>query len=295
MKNHNMMTNAYSPLLYIWEKRTLFIGSLEEPLDISTGASTLLLGLDKPVRFITNEMHTSIECRSLLIPAGTDVVIDTQGAIIANCTLEPLGKDLHVLSRLMLNSAGNIGYDLKSEQMLTDTFWGVCCSPLDTDGINKSLDNILSLKTQHLQDGQLLHAVDPRIEHVITLIQNTSNLNLSLSQLAEQVNLSPSRLTQLFKKQTGLPLRRYRLWHRLYMTAFKIGQNKSLTEAAFEAGFNDSPHFNRTFRSMLGVSPSCVLSQTLQVIIPDIIQDKPRANNQVPCLNAITKAVVRVA
>jgi len=287
-----MATTAYRPLLYLWEMRTLFIGSLEEPLDISTGASTLLLGLDKPIRFITNEMQTSVECRSLLIPAGTDVVIDTQNAIIANCTLDPLGKDLHVLSRLMLNSAGNTGYDLKNEQMLMDTFWGVCCSPLDTDEINKALVKILSLKTQHLQDGQPLHEVDPRIEQIITLIQNTANLNLSLSELAKQANLSPSRLTQLFKKQTGLPLRRYRLWHRLYMTALKIGQKKSLTEAAFEAGFNDSPHFNRTFRSMLGISPSCVLSQTLQVIIPDTNQDKPSDTIQTPYLDALNKSAV---
>jgi len=289
---HHMATTAYRPLLYLWEMRTLFIGSLEEPLDISTGASTLLLGLDKPIRFITNEMQTSVECRSLLIPAGTDVVIDTQNAIIANCTLDPLGKDLHVLSRLMLNSAGNTGYDLKNEQMLMDTFWGVCCSPLDTDEINKALVKILSLKTQHLQDGQPLHEVDPRIEQIITLIQNTANLNLSLSELAKQANLSPSRLTQLFKKQTGLPLRRYRLWHRLYMTALKIGQKKSLTEAAFEAGFNDSPHFNRTFRSMLGISPSCVLSQTLQVIIPDTNQDKPSDTIQTPYLDALNKSAV---
>jgi AraC-like DNA-binding protein len=292
MKIQNITANVYKPLLYIWEKRTLFIGSLEEPLNISTGASTLLLGLDNPIRFITNEMQTSIECRSLLISAGTDVVIDTQGAIIANCTLEPLGRDLHVLSRLIHNSAGGIGYDLKNEQMLIDTFWRVCCSPFDTVEINKSLVKILNLKTQHLQDGQRPHDVDPRIEHVITLIQNTSNLNLSLSELAKKANLSPSRLTQLFKKQTGLPLRRYRLWHRLYMTALKVGQKKNLTEAAFEAGFNDSPHFNRTFRSMLGISPTCVLSQTLQVIIPDINQDKPSTINQAPCFDATTKTAV---
>jgi hypothetical protein len=95
---------------------------LEKPSDISAGASILLLGLDKAIRCITNEMQTLAEWRRLLIPASTDIVIDTQGAIITNCTLDIFGKDLHVLSRLMLNSAGNIGYDLEDEHMLIDTF-----------------------------------------------------------------------------------------------------------------------------------------------------------------------------
>jgi AraC-like DNA-binding protein len=259
-----MAKTAYRPLLYLWEKRTLFIGSLAEPLDISTGASTLLLGLEKDIRFKTNKMQSSIGCRSVLIPAGTDVIIDTQGAIIANCTLDPLGKDFHALMGLMLNCADNTHYALKNEQALIDTFWELCCSPLSTDKITELLIQVLNAK-----EGLSQHKVDPRIEQVITLIQNTANLNLSLVELATQVNLSPSRLTQLFKKQTGLPLRRYRLWHRLYIATFKVGQKKGLTEAAFEAGFNDSPHFNRTFRSMLGITPTCILSQAIQVIIPD--------------------------
>lgn len=263
-----MAITAYRPLLYLWDNRTLFIGSLDKPLDISTGASTLMLGLDKPIRYITNGMQTSIECRSLLIPAGTDIVIDTQGAIIANCTLDPLGKDLHALSRLALNHSGDTGYDLKNEQMIIDTLWGICSAPLDPNKITKLIAHLLTLRTQPEQEDLPLRDVDPRVEKIILLIQKTANLNLTLSELAQQANLSPSRLTELFKKQTGLPLRRYRLWYRVYLTVVKIGQKKSLTEAAFEAGFNDSPHFNRTFRSMLGITPSCVLSQTLQVILP---------------------------
>lgn len=269
-----MATAVYRPFLYLWEHRTLFIGKLDAPIDVSTGAPSLMLGLDKPIRYTTSEMQASIECRSLIIPAGTDVVIDTQGAIIASCILEPLGKDFHVLSKLTCNQASNTGYNLKNEQVLIDAFLEISCSPIDTAAISHLLFQLLNSPATDEQENNTLHEIDPRIEHVITLIQKTASLNLSLSEIAEQANLSPSRLTELFKKQTGLPLRRYRLWYRLYLTALKVGQKKTLTEAAFEAGFNDSPHFNRTFKSMLGISPSCILSQTLKVIIPDNMNDK---------------------
>jgi len=286
-----MATNAYTPLLYLWEQRTLFIGSLEEPIDISTGAATLMIGLDKPVRFMTNEMQAPIECRSLLMPAGTSVIIDTQGAIIANCTLDAMGKDLHRLSKLMLKHVDNVSYHLNNEQTHIETFWDVCSAPLDAHGILKSLVQFLNTKNHDHEDENPVHEIDPRIEEIITFIQGTANETPSLSELAEKANLSPSRLIQLFKKQTGLPLRRYRLWHRLYMTALKIGQGKSLTEAAFEAGFNDSPHFNRTFRSMLGMTPTCIFSQThqLQVILPSSTQTRSSSLNIQDRFNTIKK------
>jgi len=287
-----MATNAFSPLLFLWEQRTLFIGSLEDPLDISTGASTLLLGLDKPIRFMTSEMQAPLECHSLLMPAGTSVIIDTQGSMIANCTLDPLGEDLHALEKFMQLKVGKVSYHLENEQMHISKFKQVFSAPLDAHGVLRSLIQFLDIKTA-FQGTAPHHEIDPRIRQIILIIQKTINENISLSDLAKRANLSPSRLTQLFKKQTGLPLRRYRLWYRLYMTALKTGQGRSLTEAAFEAGFTDSPHFNHTFRSMLGMTPSCIFSQAqqLQIILPSSTQTRSASVSQYEIL-ANKKAAV---
>ena len=58
----------------------------------------------------------------------------------------------------------------------------------------------------------------------------------------------------------GVPIRRYRQWHRLFVTAVGVTQGLSLTTAALEAGFTDSAHFSRTFRSILGMPPSAMLN-----------------------------------
>jgi len=262
---------TFSSLIYLWEQRTLFIGSLEAPLDISTGASTLMLALDKPIRFMTCDMSTPIECKSLLLPAGTSAIIDTQNGIIANCTLDPYGADLDTLAKLMQVKNGSAYYELEDQQEYIEKFWAICASPVTSHEVLSSLIQILKLNDTE-ERPQILptYICDPRIERTIQLIQKTTRENILLSDLAAHANLSPSRLTQLFKQQTGLPLRRYRLWHRIYLTTLKIGQGLSLTDAAADAGFTDSSHFIRTFRSMLGMAPSSIFSQAqqLQIILP---------------------------
>jgi len=105
------------------------------------------------------------------------------------------------------------------------------------------------------------------VEH----IKQTVDDNLSVEDLASLVNLSVPRLVQLFKQQTGVPMRRFRLWHRLYVTAVKMGKGESLTQAAISAGFTDSSHFSHTFRDMLGMSPTAVFAQPneLKIMVPD--------------------------
>jgi AraC-like DNA-binding protein len=78
----------------------------------------------------------------------------------------------------------------------------------------------------------------------------------TLHSLALKVSLSPSRLGHLFREQTGLPLRQYRLWLRLQKALQSLTQNHSLTVAAHIAYFSDSAHLSRTFRRMFGIAPS---------------------------------------
>jgi transcriptional regulator GlxA family with amidase domain len=49
---------------------------------------------------------------------------------------------------------------------------------------------------------------------------------------------------------------RYRLWVRLRRSLARLTKDASVTTIAHETGFSDMAHFSRTFRGMLGITPS---------------------------------------
>jgi len=79
---------------------------------------------------------------------------------------------------------------------------------------------------------------------------------LSLSSLAAIARLSPSRFMHVFTASVGVPLRPNVLWLRLQRACGELMRGSSLTEAAHSAGFSDAAHMTRTFRRMLGTTPS---------------------------------------
>jgi AraC-like DNA-binding protein len=59
-----------------------------------------------------------------------------------------------------------------------------------------------------------------------------------------------------FTESVGIPVRPYILWLRLQLAACDLVDGASITAAAYHAGFSDAAHLTRTFRRMLGVTPS---------------------------------------
>lgn len=283
-----MNKSTYSPLLFLWDAKSVFVGHVNEAIDVSTGTSSLMIGLDKPIRFSIKQGGDSVECRSLLIPAGTNVHIDTQSAFVFNYTLGPIGEELALIAKLMTKSMierdENVFYQLVDEEQYINQFLSLCLPPLDTEKIVSTLNGLIE-DTREIDlespDGNCDFARpnyvdDPRVNTVVEKLNQSNTNNTSLPELARLVNLSPAYLTELFKNRTGLPIRRYRLWYRLHNAVTLIGQGKNFTDAAINSGFNDSSHFIRTFHSMLGMKPSSILSQTKPM---EILLANPSVNS----------------
>ncbi len=80
--------------------------------------------------------------------------------------------------------------------------------------------------------------------------------DLSLKAVSALAGLSPSRFMHAFTESVGVPLRPYILWLRLQRAACDLIHGATATEAAHSAGFSDAAHLTRTFRRMLGVTPT---------------------------------------
>lgn len=104
----------------------------------------------------------------------------------------------------------------------------------------------------------VLAPLDCRVASAVELLRGAPERHMPIAELAPAVGLSPSRLAHLFRTHTGLPVRRYLLWLRLGDALQQLTHGASLTTAAHAAGFADSAHFSRTFRAMLGITPSAL-------------------------------------
>ncbi len=124
---------------------------------------------------------------------------------------------------------------------------------LDQNPTELSIDDLLDIL---VSQSQPLQKIDSRIQAIISYIAQQPQKIANIQELTQHSNLSESRLSHLFKQQVGIPIRRYLLWQRLLDASVFAASGNSLTEAAHQAGFTDSSHFTRTFKSMFGVHPS---------------------------------------
>ena len=111
--------------------------------------------------------------------------------------------------------------------------------------------------------------IDQRVARVVDIQASAPDRRVSLATAAAAVSLSPSRLAHLFTPAVGMPPRRYLLWLRLRDAVQELAGGASITHAAHAAGFADAPHLTRTFRRMLGFTPSAALH------VSKFVQDVP--------------------
>ena len=96
---------------------------------------------------------------------------------------------------------------------------------------------------------------DPKIQQVLSYINEHLTEELSVEQLAEQAYLSKYHFMRLFKAQTGSTVHAYVQQKRLLHAARLIREGASVGKAAADSGFGDYSAFHRAFRESFGISP----------------------------------------
>jgi transcriptional regulator GlxA family with amidase domain len=104
--------------------------------------------------------------------------------------------------------------------------------------------------------------VDARVIAAIDLMRKIPPDRFSVSSLANRLNVSPGRLRQLFKRETGQsPIQYFR--HLRLQQAEKLLRSTFLNikEVTFLCGMKDVSHFVRDFKKRFGRTPSEYRSQ----------------------------------
>lgn len=109
-----------------------------------------------------------------------------------------------------------------------------------------------------------VNSFDTRIVDCIRYIKRNFNEKaLSHDDLAEQVGLSSSRLSHLFKEQVGISIHKYIIWLRMKLAVdYMMKAEMHLTDAAYTAGFYDAALFSKQFKETFGLKPSRVYNNS---------------------------------
>lgn len=96
------------------------------------------------------------------------------------------------------------------------------------------------------------------VEEIYRYISAHYAEDLSLDNIADELNLSKSYLSHLFKEITGTTIMNFLMGYRLTQAQYslKVRKDLNISEIAGLTGFESNAHFSRFFKKHIGVSPT---------------------------------------
>jgi transcriptional regulator GlxA family with amidase domain len=99
--------------------------------------------------------------------------------------------------------------------------------------------------------------MDQRVHAAIIFMKTNLHRNLTPIEIAQSVRLSPSRLRELFRNQTGISLKLYRRELRLERAKHLLETTfLSVKEVAASVGIHGLSHFVRDFERAYQMTPA---------------------------------------
>jgi AraC family transcriptional regulator len=100
-------------------------------------------------------------------------------------------------------------------------------------------------------------SIDPRIDIVVSTIENELSLAWTTEKLAQLVKLSPSHLRRLFKTATGDTPAQYLKSRRMQAAASLLSTGHlGVKEVMKLVGINNHSHFESDFKKRYGIPPA---------------------------------------
>ena len=101
-----------------------------------------------------------------------------------------------------------------------------------------------------------------RIDQAVEALRERFTEDISLSELATEVGLTPAYLCRSFTKTLGLPPHAYQISLRVARAKTLLEKGTPPATVAQEVGFYDQSHLNLHFKRLLGVTPSQIVKKS---------------------------------
>lgn len=244
-----------APQFFMWPDRALYLGPSFDPDAHRHHAVQMCVGVNGAFRISLGRGELWHEARGALVGSEVTHQISSQQTAMAFLYLEREFGDYRAsLQYISSTEMCVLKADLDASLLESLVNAGQGCTLPDAHQLS---DRMLSFFGIQLT---VKAAIDPRIARVLAKLDQTPDAQCAGKELESIACLSSSRLQHLFRQQVGVPIRRYSLWLRLRRVLTRAAAGDTLMAAAHTAGFSDSAHFSRVFRTMFGIAPSRLFS-----------------------------------
>lgn len=217
--------------------------------------------------FIDDKMYTLRSGDMVLIPAWTlhrafydnDVPISRymiycNTAFIPPKTGEILLSSGHYVERIpkSLGDAEDILFKIRKERLNPNL--------LSEELIHGYMTAFAALiyKVGEIRKSTDLEYDNSIVEAVVAYLKTNYSNDISLDDIARHVSVSNAHLSRTFKSETGFGIKEYLTMYRIKQAEFMLTEyhSKSISEIAYDCGFNDSNYFASCFKKAVGVTPT---------------------------------------
>lgn len=114
--------------------------------------------------------------------------------------------------------------------------------------------HITALSTKILDNDSIS---DSRIKKIEVFLTCNYQRKVNLEDLAKHVGMNRSSMCTYFKQKTGKTIFQYLIDLRISIAQQLLSSlDLSIAQCCYKCGFNDIPHFNRTFKRWVGMTPN---------------------------------------
>lgn len=166
-------------------------------------------------------------------------------------------KDLMAeLIYLMRLTARDCGVDEAANPLLQEPVAAILARVEDEEElspwVHRQLEGILDAIANSAQHPALLRA-----RKVVAYIRDNCNRPLSRAEVAQKAGLSEAEFSRMLKRETGVSFTEHLIRQRIDRAMILLrGSEYSVQEIGYQCGFENPPHFSRTFKKITGQSPN---------------------------------------
>jgi hypothetical protein len=197
-------------VLYFWSGRALIFGLSTDAAAHRHHCLQVGIGLNKPFSLFAD--HRWRQCRLAVVAPNQLHQLDGRGDWQAILLLEPESTPAQRLRQHYLQDRGlRILEDVLPQRVL-DELGALVSTKLACPQAIALCNRVVTALVNRAHSPKRAH---PKVQQVLAYLRQLPLKKVSIKEIAATVYLSESRIIHLFKKETGIPIRRYLLWLRL--------------------------------------------------------------------------------